>query len=129
MDTIESLDPYLQPGIYVDSDHPAVIDFAQREAAGAGSPREVAVKLFYAVRDQVRYDLDHIDLSVGGLKASHCLATGHGFCITKAALLAAVQPAPTKALYFVARGDGTSQFSATLEEHNRAVNKFQRGQK
>jgi UPF0755 protein len=47
----------------------------------------------------------------------------------KAALLAAVQPAPTKALYFVARGDGTSQFSATLEEHNRAVNKFQRGQK
>jgi UPF0755 protein len=46
----------------------------------------------------------------------------------KAALLAAVQPAPTKALYFVARGDGSSQFSASLEEHNRAVNKFQRGQ-
>jgi UPF0755 protein len=46
----------------------------------------------------------------------------------KASLLAAVQPAPTKALYFVARGDGTSQFSATLDEHNRAVNKFQRGQ-
>ncbi len=46
----------------------------------------------------------------------------------KASLLAAVQPAPTKALYFVARGDGTSQFSASLEEHNRAVNKFQRGQ-
>jgi UPF0755 protein len=46
----------------------------------------------------------------------------------KAALLAAVQPASTKALYFVARGDGTSQFSASLEEHNRAVNKYQRGQ-
>ena len=46
----------------------------------------------------------------------------------KAALLAAVQPAPSKALYFVARGDGTSQFSASLDEHNRAVNKFQRGQ-
>jgi UPF0755 protein len=45
----------------------------------------------------------------------------------KAALAAAVQPAQTKALYFVARGDGSSQFSATLEEHNRAVNKFQRG--
>ena len=45
----------------------------------------------------------------------------------KAALLAAVQPAPTKALYFVARGDGTSQFSASLDEHNRAVNKFIRG--
>lgn len=46
----------------------------------------------------------------------------------KAALLAAVQPADTKALYFVARGDGSSQFSASLEEHNRAVNKYQRGQ-
>ncbi|MGA8516075.1 MAG: endolytic transglycosylase MltG [Burkholderiaceae bacterium] len=46
----------------------------------------------------------------------------------KAALLAAVQPAQTKALYFVARGDGTSQFSATLSEHNNAVNKYIRGQ-
>ena len=46
----------------------------------------------------------------------------------KAALLAAVQPANTKALYFVARGDGTSQFSTSLDEHNRAVNKYQRGQ-
>ena len=44
----------------------------------------------------------------------------------KAALLAVVQPAPTKALYFVARGDGSSQFSSSLEEHNRAVNKYQR---
>ena len=42
----------------------------------------------------------------------------------KAALLAAVLPGPTQALYFVARGDGTSQFSANLEDHNRAVNKF-----
>ena len=46
----------------------------------------------------------------------------------KSALLAAVQPAATQALYFVARGDGSSQFSANLEEHNRAVNKYQRGQ-
>lgn len=46
----------------------------------------------------------------------------------KASLLAAVQPAPGKFLYFVAKGDGTSHFSATLDEHNRAVNKYQRGQ-
>ena len=42
------------------------------------------------------------------------------------ALLAAVQPAQSKALYFVARGDGSSQFSTTLEEHNRAVDTYQR---
>ncbi|GAB3471414.1 endolytic transglycosylase MltG [Polaromonas eurypsychrophila] len=46
----------------------------------------------------------------------------------KESLLAAVKPAPTKALYFVARGDGSSQFSSSLDEHNRAVNKYQRGQ-
>ena len=46
----------------------------------------------------------------------------------KASLLAAVQPASSPALYFVARGDGSSQFSETLDEHNRAVNKYQRGQ-
>jgi UPF0755 protein len=46
----------------------------------------------------------------------------------KPSLLAAVQPAASKALYFVARGDGSSQFSASLDEHNRAVNKYQRGQ-
>ena len=43
------------------------------------------------------------------------------------ALWAATHPAATKALYFVARGDGTSAFSETLDEHNRAVNKYQRG--
>ncbi|RZL64522.1 MAG: endolytic transglycosylase MltG [Variovorax sp.] len=45
----------------------------------------------------------------------------------KAALLAAVQPAATKSLYFVSRGDGTSQFSTSLDDHNRAVNRYQRG--
>lgn len=45
----------------------------------------------------------------------------------KAALLAAVQPASTKALYFVSRGDGTSEFSENLDGHNRAVNKYIRG--
>lgn len=44
-----------------------------------------------------------------------------------ASLRATFAPAPSKAMYFVARGDGTSQFSHTLDEHNRAVNKYQRG--
>ena len=44
-----------------------------------------------------------------------------------AALQAAAQPADTRALYFVARGDGSSEFSETLDAHNRAVNKYIRG--
>ncbi len=45
-----------------------------------------------------------------------------------ASLRAAVRPERTRALYFVARGDGSSVFSETLVEHNRAVNRYQRGQ-
>jgi UPF0755 protein len=44
----------------------------------------------------------------------------------RASLLAAVKPDATKALYFVARGDGSSQFSESLADHNRAVNQYQR---
>ena len=44
-----------------------------------------------------------------------------------ASLKAAVQPEASKDLYFVARGDGSSVFSPTLQDHNRAVNKYQRG--
>lgn len=43
------------------------------------------------------------------------------------ALEAALRPAPSKALYFVARGDGSSQFSENLVDHNRAVRRFQLG--
>jgi len=45
----------------------------------------------------------------------------------RAALLAALNPSPTKALYFVARGDGSSYFSENLDTHNQAVNFYQRG--
>jgi UPF0755 protein len=49
--------------------------------------------------------------------------------VGKAALDAAANPKSTDALYFVARGDGSSQFSPTLSHHNAAVNRFIRGQK
>ncbi|WP_420812097.1 endolytic transglycosylase MltG [Parvibium lacunae] len=45
----------------------------------------------------------------------------------RAALQAAIHPAISDALYFVARGDGSSYFSRNLEEHNRAVTRYQRG--
>ena len=48
---------------------------------------------------------------------------------SQAALDAVVDPPASPYLYFVARGDGTSEFSATLNEHNRAVAKYQKGAK
>ena len=46
-----------------------------------------------------------------------------------ASLRATLHPATSPALYFVARGDGSSHFSRTLDEHNQAVNKYQRSGK
>ncbi len=48
---------------------------------------------------------------------------------SQASLDAVTQPPASSYLYFVARGDGTSEFSASLAEHNRAVSKYQRGGK
>ncbi|MFT7400278.1 MAG: UPF0755 protein, partial [Rheinheimera aquimaris] len=49
--------------------------------------------------------------------------------VGKASLLAAAQPAETDLYYFVSKGDGTHQFSSTLEQHNSAVKKYILGSK
>jgi transglutaminase-like putative cysteine protease len=102
---------YLEPAASIDSDHPAVVAFARREAAGLADPREVAVRLYYAVRDGIRYDPYRIDLSPEGMTASRCLANGYGFCVTKAALLAAalrVHGIPARVGYADVRNHMTS---------------------
>ena len=78
----------LQPTALIDSDHPAVAAFAARHAQGTGE-RERAVALYYAVRDGFRYDPYRIDLSPAGMRASSVLASGYGWCVPKATLLAA----------------------------------------
>lgn len=79
---------FLAPGRYVDSGHPAVIAFARRHVGGDGDI-ERAVSLYNAVRDGVRYN-PFLDFSQeSAFQGSVCLATGEGFCIGKAALLAA----------------------------------------
>lgn len=88
-DTSEDLAPYLQPGASVDSGHPAVVAFAREHTAGIDDPREQAVALYYAVRDGFRYDPYTVDQSPAGFRASTVLERGAGYCVPKAALLAA----------------------------------------
>jgi len=85
----EDLQPYLQPATYVDSDHAAVIAFAHRAAGQDGSDLEKAVRLYYAVRDEFRYDPYGVEMTEIGMKGSSVLERGNGFCITKGALMAA----------------------------------------
>lgn len=80
--------PYLETSRYIDSAHPAVVVFTAEHVRGENH-RERAVALYYAVRDEIRYNpfLDFWDDAA--FRGSACLETGQGFCIGKAALLAA----------------------------------------
>lgn len=80
---------YLSPGEFVDSDHPAIIAYAARVAGQSGSKLEKVLRLFYAVRDDIYYDPY---LPMGrkeSYRASDCLLSRRGWCVSKAALLAA----------------------------------------
>ena len=89
MTSPEELHFYLQAGPHVDSDHPAVQALALQTTRDIGSVRERAVALYYAVRDGFRYDPYAIQAVDRCFTASVVVETGSGFCISKAALLAA----------------------------------------
>ena len=82
-------DAYRAPGDLIDSDHPEILSFATR-VAGEGSDRDKALRLYYAVRDGVRYDPYNTPMKREAYRASTTLATGHGYCVNKAGLMAAV---------------------------------------
>jgi transglutaminase-like putative cysteine protease len=84
------VDPvYLQPTPTIEADHPLIREFARKSVAGATEPGEQSIKLYYAVRDGIRYDPYQVDLTVHGFKATTTLAAGRAWCVPKAILLAA----------------------------------------
>jgi transglutaminase-like putative cysteine protease len=80
---------YLGATPFFDLDHPAVRQFVSEAIGDAQSQRERAVRLFYAVRDRIRYDPYHITYDPKDYRASSVIATGSGWCVPKAGLLAA----------------------------------------
>jgi transglutaminase-like putative cysteine protease len=82
------MNEFLEPGRFVDSAHPAVIDFSRKHAAGANQ-RARAVSLYYAVRDEIRYNPFQNFTVDESYRGSVCLERGVGWCVPKAALLAA----------------------------------------
>jgi transglutaminase-like putative cysteine protease len=79
----------LQTTRFIDGDHPVVASFTESVVAGASNDRERAVRLFYEVRDRIRYDPYLSDASPDRFKASTTLQIGATFCIPKAILLTA----------------------------------------
>lgn len=91
---VESAQPissseYLQSTFFIDTDHHAVIEYANAVAGAGSSQVDKAIALFYAVRDDIRYDPYNVDLRPEGMTASSALEKRFGFCIPKAVLLAA----------------------------------------
>jgi transglutaminase-like putative cysteine protease len=82
------MNEFLEPGRFIDSDHPAVIAFSKQNGSGR-SDLERAVSLYYAVRDEIRYNPFQNFLLDESYRGSTCLERGEGWCVPKAALLAA----------------------------------------
>lgn len=81
---------YLQPSYFIDSDSEIVKSYYRPILSGNETEMEMAIKLFYHVRDGISYDPYRVDLHREALRASSVIQKGYGFCITKAILLTAV---------------------------------------
>jgi transglutaminase-like putative cysteine protease len=79
----------LAPGEFIDSGHPAIVAFAERVAGDATDPQTIAVRLYDAVRDEITYDPYRAYDDADTYRASVVLAKRRGYCVGKAALLAA----------------------------------------
>lgn len=84
-----NLEQYTAASKFIDSGDADVRVFAQEATAGATDDLSRAVKLYYAVRDEILYDPYYAGKARSYFRASDCLRAKRGFCIPKAALLAA----------------------------------------
>jgi transglutaminase-like putative cysteine protease len=81
--------PFLATSTFIDSDSPQVIAFANQTITGAVDTDDAILRLFYTIRDTIIYDPYVNFADPMNYRASGVLATSRGFCIGKAALLAA----------------------------------------
>lgn len=85
------VDPkYLLPTAIIDSDHPAVVRYAQEAVGDVTDPRTKAVRLYYAVRDAIWYDPYYPFYRPEHYRASNVLKARRGYCVCKASLLCAL---------------------------------------
>jgi transglutaminase-like putative cysteine protease len=89
MEKIEKED-YLSPDFIIDSDNERVKAYAAKVVGDPAGPLESAVKLYYAVRDNILYDPYTVSRFPEAYRASATLERGRGFCVQKAALLCAL---------------------------------------
>ncbi len=85
----EDIEQYLQSAEFVNSDAPKIIAFAQKTIGDAGDDTEKALRLFHAIRDDIIYD-PYLPMGKReSYTAVDALTSGRGWCVPKAALMAA----------------------------------------
>ncbi len=86
----ENLQPFLAPTWFVQSDDPRIESVAREIVGTADDDVERACRLFYAVRDGIRYDAYNIVVTRESLRSTHVLEAGKSWCVPKSVLLAAL---------------------------------------
>lgn len=86
----DDFEQYLRPTFFLDYHTMELADFSSTVCSGNNSPTEKAIALYYAVRDQIRYDPYDLRYSRTAMKASSILKKKSGYCVSKAVLLAAL---------------------------------------
>lgn len=81
---------YLRPTSIIDSDHPAIVALSLEAVGNSRDPVAQAIKIYYAVRDGIRYDPYYPFYLPEHYRASNVLKSGRGYCVCKASLLCAL---------------------------------------
>ena len=89
MNKLSDADVFLRSTPTIDFDSELVQEFVAQYSSASASRPERVISLYYAVRDQIRYDPYTISPDLDDYSASHTLMTGVGWCVTKAILYAA----------------------------------------
>lgn len=85
-----NMELYLRATPTIDADHGEIMETARRVTNKCSSDEQRAVKLFYFVRDKIRYNAYMISVFIEDFRASKVLEWGKGYCVQKAVLLAAL---------------------------------------
>lgn len=86
----EAISIFLKPTFTIESTHKAIIECAEKLTCDCGNDSEKVMKLFYFVRDSIRYNNFMISVFEEDFKASRILEWGKGYCVQKAVLLTAL---------------------------------------
>ena len=120
----EKMRRYLQPTFFIDSDNSKVVAYSQQAIGDVKTDIEKGIRLYYAVRDDIRYNPYAVNMSPEGFKASETLKKGESWCVPKAVLLAACARAagiPSRLAFADVRNHLTSK---RLAESMRSQNVF-----